>query len=198
MSMAVPAPVELEVDAPEQVTNWRPLVQWFLAIPHLVVVYVLQAVSGVLTLVSFFAILFTQKIPPGIVNFQIMYLRYRTRVFAYAGFMHEQYPKFDFTPSAAEPGGDPVRLSVQPPDTLNRWLPLVKWFLAIPHYVALLVLDIAVLLCSVVAWIAILFTGRYPRRLFNFVVGVMRWHNRVVGYAFALTTDRYPPFRLAA
>jgi hypothetical protein len=77
-------------------------------------------------------------------------------------------------------------------------MPLVKWFLAIPHYVALLVLDIGVVLGAVVAWIAILFTGRYPRRLFDYTVGVMRWHNRVVGYAFALATDTYPPFRLAA
>jgi hypothetical protein len=77
-------------------------------------------------------------------------------------------------------------------------MPLVKWFLAIPHYIVLLVLDIGVVVAAVAAWVAIVFTGRYPRRLFDFTVGVMRWHNRVVGYAFALVTDRYPPFRLSA
>nr|MBA2638487.1 DUF4389 domain-containing protein [Nocardioidaceae bacterium] len=73
-----------------------------------------------------------------------------------------------------------------------------KWFLAIPHYIVLLVLDIGVVVAAVAAWFAIVFTGRHPRRLFDFTVGVMRWHNRVVGYAFALVTDRYPPFQLSA
>ncbi len=94
-----------------------------------------------------------------------------------------------------------VHLEVSYPDVrpdLNRWMPLVKWFLAIPHFVVLFFLTIAVVVATIGAWFAILFTGRYPRRLFAFVVGVLRWHNRVVGYAFALVTDRYPPFRLAA
>jgi hypothetical protein len=81
---------------------------------------------------------------------------------------------------------------------LNRWLPLVKWFLAIPHYIVLLFLDIAVVVLVIVAWFAILFTGRYPRGIFDFVEGVIRWHNRVIAYAFVLITDRYPPFSLAA
>jgi hypothetical protein len=81
---------------------------------------------------------------------------------------------------------------------LNRWLPLVKWLLAVPHYVALLVLDVGVVLATVAAWVAIVVTGRHPRRLFDFTVGVLRWHTRVVGYAFVLVTDEYPPFRLSA
>ena len=84
-----------------------------------------------------------------------------------------------------------------PQRDLNRWLPLVKWFLAIPHYVVLVFLYIGVVFAVIVAWFAILFTGRYPRGLFDYVVGVVRWHNRVVGYAFVLVTDEYPPFRLA-
>ena len=94
-----------------------------------------------------------------------------------------------------------MHLDVPYPDVdaeLNRWLPLVKWFLAIPHYVVLLLLDVAVVLAAVGAWFAILFTGRHPRSLFRFSVGAMRWHNRVVGYASALVTDQYPPFRLGA
>jgi hypothetical protein len=92
-----------------------------------------------------------------------------------------------------------VHLQVPYPDVhrdLNRWMPLVKWFLAIPHYLVLVVLDVAVVLASIAAWFAVLFTGRHPRPLFRFTVGVMRWHNRVVSYAFVLATDTYPPFRL--
>ena len=80
---------------------------------------------------------------------------------------------------------------------LNRWLPIVKWLLAIPHYIVLFFLDIGALVAAIVAWFAILFTGRYPRALFDFVEGVARWHNGVIGYALTLVTDRYPPFRLA-
>jgi hypothetical protein len=94
-----------------------------------------------------------------------------------------------------------VHLEYAYPDAtrdLNRWLPLVKWFLAIPHYVALFFLGIAAVVVVIVAWFAILFTGRYPRGMFDFVEGVIRWQNRVVAYAFVLVTDTYPPFRLAA
>jgi hypothetical protein len=79
---------------------------------------------------------------------------------------------------------------------LNRWLPLVKWLLAIPHYIALLFLYLGALVVVILAWFSILLTGRYPRRIFDYVEGVIRWHNRVVGYAFILVTDDYPPFRL--
>jgi Domain of unknown function (DUF4389) len=92
-----------------------------------------------------------------------------------------------------------VRLDFPYPDArrdLNRWLPLVKWFLAIPHYIVLFFLYLAVIVVVIGAWFAILFTGRYPRGIFDFVEGVIRWHNRVVGYAFILVTDRYPPFSL--
>jgi hypothetical protein len=93
-----------------------------------------------------------------------------------------------------------VHLDIDYPDVkqdLNRWLPLVKWLLAIPHYIALIVLYIAAIVVIVIDWLAILFTGRYPRGLFDFLVGVGRWNNRVFGYAFVLVTDRYPPFSLA-
>ncbi|HEU0164352.1 MAG TPA: DUF4389 domain-containing protein, partial [Thermomicrobiales bacterium] len=81
---------------------------------------------------------------------------------------------------------------------LNRWLPIVKWLLAIPHYIALFFLDILLVIAVIVAWFAILFTGKYPRDLFTFVEGVLRWNNRVVAYALILVTDDYPPFRLSA
>ncbi|MGH9197451.1 MAG: DUF4389 domain-containing protein, partial [Acidimicrobiia bacterium] len=93
-----------------------------------------------------------------------------------------------------------VHLDIDYPDAstdLNQWLPLVKWFLAIPHYIVLFFLSIASAFAVLGAWLAILFTGKYPRGLFEFVEGVMRWHNRVIGYAFLLVTDTYPPFRLS-
>jgi hypothetical protein len=105
--------------------------------------------------------------------------------------MDDRYPSTDEQQS--------VHLDFPYPDAqreLNRWLPLVKWLLAIPHYVVLFFLDIAVIVVVIVAWIAILFTGRYPQGIYHFVEGVVRWHNRVVGYALLLVTDLYPPFRL--
>jgi hypothetical protein len=111
----------------------------------------------------------------------------------YAALMDDRYPSTDERQS--------VRLDVDYPDArqgLNRWLPLVKWFLAIPHYVVLAVLYVGLILATIGAWFAILFTGRYPRGLFSYVEGVIRWHNRVVGYAVILATDDYPPFRLQA
>ena len=105
--------------------------------------------------------------------------------------MDDRYPSTD--------DGQGVALDFAYPDAkqgLNRWLPLVKWLLAIPHYILLVFLWIAAVISVVIAWFVILFTGRYPRGLFDFVLGVLRWTNRVVGYAFILVTDEYPPFRL--
>ena len=109
----------------------------------------------------------------------------------YLALMDDRYPSTDEHQS--------VHLDYAYPDAerdLNRWLPLVKWLLAIPHYIVLFFLHIAAFVAVIIAWFAILFTGRYPRGLFDFVEGVLRWHNRVVAYAFTLVTDRYPPFRL--
>jgi hypothetical protein len=110
----------------------------------------------------------------------------------YLALLDDKYPSTDEQQS--------VHLDFPYPDArrdLNRWLPLVKWFLAIPHYVVLFFLYIALVVVVIIAWFAILFTGRYPRGLFDFVQGVIRWHNRVMGYAYILITDRYPPFSLA-
>jgi hypothetical protein len=195
MAMAVSEPVVLEVDAPEQITNWRPLVQWLLAIPHLLITNALQSVSGVLAIVSFFAILFTGKIPEGIINFQVMILRYQTRVHAYVIFMHEQYPQFDFTPSTNDPGGDRVRVSVQPQADLNRWLPLVKWFLAIPHYVMIVIYGIAAVVLLIVNVFIVLFTGKWNPQHRAFIVKFMRYVLKVEVYILMLRDD-YPSFTL--
>jgi Domain of unknown function (DUF4389) len=119
----------------------------------------------------------------------------------------QKYPRwwFDFAllddryPSTDEQQS--VKLDLDYPDAkegLNRWLPLVKWLLAIPHYVVLFFLTIGAVFAAIGAWLAILFAGRYPRGLFDYIEGVIRWHNRVLGYALILVTDRYPPFQLAS
>ena len=118
-------------------------------------------------------------------------LRFANRIGVYLALMDDRYPSTDDAQSVA--------LEMSYPDagrSLNRWLPLVKWLLAIPHAIVLAFLYLGVLVAVIAAWFAILFTGRYPRALFDYVEGVLRWHNRVVGYAFALVTDEYPPFRL--
>jgi hypothetical protein len=137
-------------------------------------------------------IVFRQKYPRWWYDWNLELLRLENRVFVYLGLMDDRYPSTDERQS--------VSLEFPYPDAkqgLNRWLPLVKWFLAIPHYIVLIFLGLAAIVCVIIAWFAILFTGRYPKGLFDFVVGVIRWANRVTAYAFVLVTDRYPPFRLS-
>jgi hypothetical protein len=148
--------------------------------------------GGVLFIPTLLMILFREKYPRWWFDWNRELLRFSNRVGAYLLLLDDRYPSTDEQQY--------VRLDLRYPDVpndLNRWLPLVKWFLAIPHYLVLLILDIGVVFAVIGAWFAILFTGRYPRGIFDFVVGVMRWSNRVWAYAFALVTDRYPPFRLA-
>jgi hypothetical protein len=153
---------------------------------------VAAAAGGLLFFGPLLMIVFRQKYPRWWFEWNRELLRFLNRVGIYLGLMDDRYPSTDEHQS--------VHLDLDYPNVpqdLNRWLPLVKWLLAIPHYVVLLILYIAVFVTVVIAWFAILFTGRYPPRLFDFVEGVIRWHNRVVAYAFLLVTDRYPPFSLA-
>ena len=148
--------------------------------------------GGLLFVAPLLMILFRRKYPRWWFDFNLELQRFANRTAVYLALMDDRYPSTDDHQS--------VRLDYRYPDAsreLNRWLPLVKWFLAIPHYIVLFILDIGVVFAAIAAWVAILFTGRYPDGLFDFMVGVMRWHNRVIGYAFALVTDRYPPFQLA-
>ena len=148
--------------------------------------------GGILFFAPLLMIVFRQKYPRWWYDWNLQLMRFSNRICVYLALMDDRYPSTDEEQS--------VRLDFPYPDAkngLNRWLPLVKWLLAIPHYIVLLFLGIGAFFVVVFAWFAILFTGRYPRGLFDFVLGVLRWGNRVTAYAFLLVTDRYPPFRLS-
>jgi hypothetical protein len=147
--------------------------------------------GGLLFLPLVLMLLFRQKYPRWWFDWNLQLLRFSSRVSAYIALLDDHYPSTDQEQS--------VHLDFPYPDArqLNRWLPLVKWLLAIPHYIVLFFLGIGAIVAIILAWFAILFTGKYPRGLFDYVVGVMRWSNRVTGYAFVLVTDEYPPFSLA-
>jgi hypothetical protein len=204
-------PVRLSVDYPDRdLDRTATLLRIFYVIPILILLgtvsgstwqynsgngttKVAAGAGGLLFFGPLLMILFRQKYPRWWFDWNLELQRFGNRVGAYLALMNDRYPATDDHQS--------VHLDYDYPDVpgqLNRWLPLVKWLLAIPHYVVLIVLDIAVIVTVIVVWFAILFTGRYPRGAFDFVEGVIRWHNRVIGYAFTLVTDQYPPFRLAA
>ena len=201
-----PYPVQFSVEYPDRDLNrLTTAFRLIVAIPILLVAATVGAgwagdgpgseiaagTGGVLFLAPLLMIVFRQKYPRWWYDWNLELLRFTNRVCAYLALMDDRYPSTDERQA--------VTLDFPYPDAkqgLNRWLPLVKWLLAIPHYVVLALLYLGVVLVVVAAWFAILFTGRYPRGLFDFVEDVIRWHNRVVAYAFVLVTDRYPPFRL--
>jgi hypothetical protein len=202
----------LEIDYPAQLDRLTTFFRLIWAIPILVVYALLSGPSGGqyvdqagktasasgggvtvgLFLATALLIVFRQRYPRWWFDFALELGRFGARVGAYLLLLTDTYPS---TVDAQS-----VHLDADYPDVqrdLNRWLPLVKWFLAIPHYVVLLVLSVIVVLATIAAWFAILFTGRYPRGIFDFVVGVGRWGTRVWAYAFLLVTDAYPPFSLS-
>jgi Domain of unknown function (DUF4389) len=202
-------PVEFSVEYPDRDLNRLTTgLRIFTVIPILVVVASLSGgyaelgrgytgaglggVGGLLFIPTLLLLVFRQKYPRWWFDWNREFLRFTNRVGAYIGLMSDRYPSTD--------EHQYVRLELPYPGVpanVNRWLPLVKWFLAIPHYIVLLFLYLAAIVVVVLAWFAILFTGRYPRGMFEFVEGVLRWHNRVVAYSLVLVTDEYPPFRLS-
>ena len=145
--------------------------------------------GGAIVFATLLMILFRRKYPRWWFDWNLALLRFTTRVGAYFFLLRDEYPSTDEEQA--------VHLEITYPDAerdLNPWLPLIKWLLAIPHYIVLFFLGLAVMVLVIISWFAILFTGRYPRDLFNFVVGTMRWTIRVQAYAFLLVTDHYPPF----
>ncbi len=207
-----PYPVQLSIDYPDRPLNrLTSALRIFTVIPIVIVLGAISGYSaqlgahggghastiaiggaGLLFLPPLLMIVFRQKYPRWWFDWNLQLLRFANRIGLYFALMDDHYPSTDEQQA--------LHLDFAYPDAareLNRWLPIVKWLLAIPHYVVLLFLYIGMLVAVIVSWFAILFTGRYPRGLFDYVEGVIRWHNRVVSYAFILVTDRYPPFRLA-
>lgn len=198
-------PVSLRIDYPDReldrlTTLFRPLV----IIPVAIILALISGpspttdsevswqVGGILFAATALMLLFRQKYPRWWFDWNVALTEFGMRVTAYAALLRDEYPATDEDQA--------VHVEIPYPEAsteLNRWLPLIKWLLAIPHYVVLAVLSAGALFAVFFAWFAILFTGRYPRGLFDFVVGVLRWWLRVAAYACLLTTDRYPPFRLA-
>jgi hypothetical protein len=203
-------PVQFSVDYPDRdLDRLTTFFRLFVAIPILILLgsvaggtwewstsngteQVAAGAGGLLFFGPLLMIVFRQKYPRWWFDWNLELLRFSNRVSVYLGLMDDRYPATDDQQS--------VHLDYPYPDAaseLNRWLPLVKWFLAIPHFIVLVFLGIGAVIAVIIAWFAILFTGRYPRALFDFVEGVLRWEARVVGYAVVLVTDQYPPFRLA-
>jgi Domain of unknown function (DUF4389) len=190
-------PATLTFDPPEKIANWRPLVQWLLVIPHGVVLYLLNIVSEVISVVSWIVILFTGKLPDGLANFQVMYIRYSVRTATYLGFMREEYPPFTFEMTPNDPGDD-ARVSVNLTPALtdrNRVTVAFRLILAIPQFIAVFLLSIGAAVGVIIAFFTVLFTGAWPPGIRDFVVSVMRWNLRVQAYLLLLT-DVYPPFSL--
>jgi hypothetical protein len=199
-------PVTLEIDYPDReldrlTTFLRPLTILPIAVVlslvsgpamHARTDDVVLEAGGIVFAATVLMLLFRRKYPRWWFDWNVALTKFGLRVAAYGALLRDEYPSTD--------ADQAVHVEVPYPDAsheLSRWLPLIKWFLAIPHYVALTLLCVAGLLAVVVGWFAVLFTGRYPRPLFDFVVGVLRWWLRVAAYAFLLVTDRYPPFSLS-
>ncbi len=193
-AVAAPAPgypLRYDVEYPESLSRLLIFVKWLLAIPHAIVVYFLSLIAYLFVFIAFFAILFTRRYPKGLFDFVVGYYRWNANVGAYVGLLRDEYPPFSW-----DPGRYPVTLEVDYPEEMGRWMPLIKWLLAIPHYIALMFVGIIAVLFYIIGFFAILFTGRFPRGMFNFIVGVNRWNYRINAYAFLLLTDAYPPFSL--
>ena len=200
-------PASLKIDYPEKLNRLTTFFRIFTIIPIVVILSFVNSSNAswnssnstgfeftgiaLLFIPLVLMLLFRQKYPRWWFDWNLALTRFANRVCAYLALLRDEYPSTDEEQA--------VHLDIAYPDAakdLNQWLPLVKWLLAIPHFIVLAFLGVAAVVCVVIAWFAILFTSEYPRGLFDFVVGVLRWSLRVEAYAFLLTTDTYPPFSL--
>jgi hypothetical protein len=187
-------PADVELDAPPEIANWRPLVQWLLDIPHLVVANALGDVASVIAIISWFAIVFTGRLPEGLANFQCLVIRYQARAYSYAFWLREPYPAFVFPMTPGDPGDDPLRVEVRPQlGDRNRLTVGLRFLWLIPIALFLAVVSLAAAVVVFLAFFAVLFTGRWPEGMRRFVVGTTRLWVRVSAYGYLLVDD-YPPF----
>ncbi len=189
-------PADLRLDAEPEIANWRPLVHWLLAIPHLAIANALQQVGQIVAVVTWFIIVFTGSLPAGLANFQCLVIRYSARAYSHALWLRQDYPAFEFAMIGPDPGGDPLRVDLHPALTgRNRLTVALRLIWIIPAALFAAVLGIAASLVAVIGFFAVLFTGRWPEGLRHFLVGCGRYFVRVSAYA-DLLTDEYPPFSL--
>jgi hypothetical protein len=190
---AAPAayPVTFEVEYPERLSRGLIFVKWLLAFPHWLILNVFGSLVFFTTAISWFVILFTGRYPRGLFDLAVTYYRWSARTAAYVALLRDEYPPF---------GGDnpeyPVRLDIEYPERLSRGLIFIKWLLAFPHWLVLSLLGLVAFAVYVIGWFAILFTGRLPRGLFDFLVGYGRWYMRALVYVY-LMRDEYPPFSMS-
>jgi len=181
-------PVTFDVEYPATLSRLSTLFRLLLAVPQLLVIYALGTVVGIITFIAWFAILFTRRYPKGLFELVVSFNRWTANVHAYMALLRDEYPPF-----SPDPGRYPVLYDVDYPEKLSRWLIFVKWFLVLLHQVVLYVFGFVAFLADIIAYFAILITGRFPRAFFNYIVGVMRWYYRVTAYS-SLMRDEFPPF----
>jgi hypothetical protein len=194
---AVNYPATFELDRAEHIANWRPLVHWLLIIPHAIVLYFIGIVAGVVAFIAWFVIVFTGKLPEGLAGLMALYIRYYNRVYGYELFMREEYPPFAFDTTAQDPGDyPPVRTQFSPElENRNRLTVAFRFILIIPQAIVLMVLFLVMGFAVLAGFFVVLFTGKWPAGLQEFVLGVLRWNTRVSAYGLLLV-DEYPPFSL--
>ena len=201
-------PVSLSIDYSDKSNRLTVLFRLFLAIPILIILALLTSSSyesqqatkevervysvGILFLPTLLMIVFRRKYPKWWFDWNLALTKFSLRVASYLLLLRDEYPSTDEEQA--------VNVQIHYPDVdkeLNQWLPLIKWLLVIPHFIVLCFIMVGVIFCTIIAWFIILFTGKYPKSMFDFVVGFLRWILRVDAYAILLTTDEYPPFSLS-
>lgn len=193
---ATAPPVQVSLDSPLEVARWRVIGNPIMAIPHIIFLYILQLALGIVTFIAWWAILFTGEYPQGMFDFAVGVMRYQWRVGTFYAFMREPYPAFNVASGPADPGDDPAKFAMPYPTKLSRGLIFIKWLLSIPVFIVLFVYGIGAYIGLVIAWFAVLFTGKWPEGLRSYILGVARLAYRASTY-YNLMTDIYPGFSTA-